>query len=63
MNDAAFQADQLVSRVAEYQRCVVAFSGGVDSALVAKAAALSLGPDALAVTAVSAFLTASTPAV
>jgi uncharacterized protein len=34
-------------------RCAVAFSGGVDSAVVAKAAYLALGADALAVTGVS----------
>jgi len=32
-------------------RVAVAFSGGVDSAVVAKAAALALGADAVAVTA------------
>jgi uncharacterized protein len=36
-----------------YGRCLVAFSGGVDSALVAAVAARELGDDALAVTGVS----------
>lgn len=38
--------------------CVVAYSGGVDSAVVAKAAHLALGPRALAVTGASASLAA-----
>lgn len=46
-------AERLVAHVRTYQRCVVAFSGGVDSALVAKVAAMALGPNAIAVTAVS----------
>jgi uncharacterized protein len=49
-------AEQLVSHVRSYGRCVVAFSGGVDSALVAKAAQLALGENARAVTAVSSSL-------
>jgi uncharacterized protein len=36
-----------------YRRCIVAFSGGVDSALVVAIAAQELGDDALAVTGVS----------
>jgi uncharacterized protein len=36
-----------------YRRCIVAFSGGVDSALVVAIAARELGDDALAVTGVS----------
>jgi uncharacterized protein len=49
-------AEQLVSHMRGYERCVVAFSGGVDSALVAKAAHLALGENARAVTAVSSSL-------
>ena len=45
------QADLLVNHLATYGRCVVAFSGGVDSALVARAAHEALGEMAIAVTA------------
>ena len=45
--------DRLVAAIAEYGSCAVAFSGGVDSAVVAKAAQLALGPRAVAVTGVS----------
>ncbi|MCC9605266.1 ATP-dependent sacrificial sulfur transferase LarE [Blastopirellula sp. JC732] len=44
-------ADQLVQTIATYQSCAVAFSGGVDSAVVAKAAFLALGESAVAITA------------
>ena len=50
--------EQLVSRIAELRSCLVAFSGGVDSAVVAKAAHLALGDCAIAVTGVSASLAA-----
>lgn len=46
-------ADRLVRQIRSYKQCIVAFSGGVDSALVAKAALLALGDNAVAVTAVS----------
>lgn len=44
------KAELLVSIIAGYGRVVVALSGGVDSAVVAKAAALGCGDRALAVT-------------
>jgi uncharacterized protein len=49
-------ADQLVELLRPLRGCVVAYSGGVDSAVVAKAAALALGDRAVAVTGVSASL-------
>jgi uncharacterized protein len=45
-------ADELMACVAQFESCVVAFSGGVDSAVVAKAAHLALGDRAVAVTGV-----------
>jgi len=50
--------DRLVRALAELPSCLVAFSGGVDSAVVAKAAQLALGARAIAVTGVSASLAA-----
>jgi len=51
--------DQLLKILEGYGRVAVAFSGGVDSALLAKAAALACGDSAIAVTAVSASLSSS----
>src|SRR5437763_5361123 len=48
--------EQLVRLLAGYRRCAVAFSGGVDSAVVAKAARIALGDAAVAVTGTSAAL-------
>lgn len=45
--------DELEARIGSLRSCVVAFSGGVDSSLVAALAARALGERALAVTAVS----------
>jgi uncharacterized protein len=50
------QADQLVARLRPLGSCLIAYSGGVDSAVVAKAAHLALGDLAIAVTGVSASL-------
>ncbi len=49
----AEKRDRLLQTIAGYGPCVVAFSAGVDSTVVAKAAQLALGEQALAVTAVS----------
>jgi uncharacterized protein len=48
--------DQLLAIMRGYGRVAVAFSGGIDSTVVAKAAQLALGDKAIAVTAVSASL-------
>ena len=53
MPDLATQRQQLLDTLRSYQSCAVAFSGGVDSAVVAKAAQLALGQRAVAVTGVS----------
>ncbi len=53
------EAEQLTTRLRELGPPVVALSGGVDSAVVAKAAALAWGVAALAVTGVSASLAAA----
>jgi pyridinium-3,5-biscarboxylic acid mononucleotide sulfurtransferase len=45
--------DRLLAMLRGYSSCAVAYSGGVDSAVVAKAARLALGEKAVAVTAVS----------
>jgi uncharacterized protein len=52
----AARRDRLVALIASYGSCAVAYSGGVDSAVVAKAAQLALGDAAVAVTGVSASL-------
>ena len=48
--------DALLAEIARLESCAVAYSGGVDSAVVAKAAAIALGDKAVAVTGVSASL-------
>jgi len=48
--------DRLLVLLQSYGSCAVAFSGGVDSAVVAKAAQVALGEKAVAVTGVSASL-------
>lgn len=53
MNDLDAKRGLLLQQLRELRGCVVAFSGGVDSAVVAKAAMLALGDRAVAVTAVS----------
>jgi uncharacterized protein len=50
------QSQKLVDFLAQLPDCMVAFSGGVDSAVVAKAAHVALGASAIAVTGVSASL-------
>jgi pyridinium-3,5-biscarboxylic acid mononucleotide sulfurtransferase len=48
--------DRLLALLRGFESCAVAFSGGVDSAVAAKAARLALGDRAVAVTGVSASL-------
>jgi len=55
-DDVVTVAGRLVDRLRSYGSVAVAFSGGVDSAVVARAAVLALGADAVAVTAVSSSL-------
>ena len=45
--------ESVVSFISQFESCVVAMSAGVDSAVVAKAASLALGSNAMAVTAQS----------
>jgi pyridinium-3,5-biscarboxylic acid mononucleotide sulfurtransferase len=52
----AAKRDQLLAVLADYESCAVAFSGGVDSAVVAKAARLALGERVVLVTGTSAAL-------
>lgn len=53
MSDLATKREQLLESIAGLGDCAVAFSAGVDSTVVAKAAQLALGDRAVAVTAVS----------
>lgn len=52
----AARQEQLVAHLAQLPSCMVAYSGGVDSAVVAKAAYVALGSRAIAVTGLSASL-------
>jgi len=54
----AAKRDRLLELLRSYGSCAVAFSGGLDSAVLAKAAQLALGEKAVAVTGTSASLAA-----
>jgi pyridinium-3,5-biscarboxylic acid mononucleotide sulfurtransferase len=58
MSDVESKAARLVDLIAGYDSCAVAFSGGIDSTVVAKGAQLALGQRAVAVTGTSASLAA-----
>ena len=53
MLDMATKREQLLDLMRSFPSCAVAFSAGVDSTVVAKAAVLTLGDRAVAVTGVS----------
>ena len=53
MSPLETKRDRLLKLLGEYQSCAVAFSAGVDSTVLAKAAYLALGDQAVAVTASS----------
>lgn len=53
---AAQAAERLITCIREMESCAVAFSGGVDSAVVAQAASAALGNRAVAITGVSSSL-------
>ena len=52
-SELAAKRDRLLALLEDYGSCAVAFSGGVDSTVVAKAAQLALGRRAVAVTGIS----------
>ncbi len=56
--ELATKRDRLLDLLRSYGSCAVAFSGGLDSTVLAKAAQLALGDRAVAVTGVSASLAA-----
>ncbi len=56
--ELALKRNQLLDLLQSYERCAVAFSGGLDSTVLAKAAQLALGENAIAVTGTSASLAA-----
>jgi uncharacterized protein len=57
--EIAAKRDRLIELMRAYGSCAVAFSGGLDSAVLAKAAQLALGDRAVAVTGISAALAGS----
>ncbi len=58
VNDLSAKRERLLARIRDLPPCAVAFSAGVDSTVLAKAAVLALGDRAVAVTGVSPSLPA-----
>jgi uncharacterized protein len=58
MSELTTKRDRLLDLIGGYGTCAVAFSGGIDSTVVAKAAYMALGDRAVAVTGTSASLAA-----
>ena len=58
MSNLNDKRELLLAQIRGYGSCAVAFSGGIDSTVVAKAAQLALGERAVAVTGTSASLAA-----
>jgi uncharacterized protein len=58
VSDLATKRERLLDLIRGYGSCAVAFSGGIDSTVVAKAAQLALGDQAVAITGTSASLAA-----
>src|SRR5262249_21297793 len=58
MSQLDVKREKLLDFIGRHESCAVAFSGGIDSTVVAKAAQLALGDRALAVTGTSASLAA-----
>ncbi len=56
LSDLSNKRDRLLDLIRSFESCAVAFSAGVDSTVVAKAAFLTLGENAVAVTGTSASL-------
>jgi uncharacterized protein len=56
LDDLDRKREQLLNLIRSFESCAVAFSAGIDSTVVAKAAQLALGDRAVAVTGVSASL-------
>jgi uncharacterized protein len=50
VSDLLAKRDRLLAYIGRFESCAVAFSAGIDSTVVAKAAQLALGDRAVAIT-------------